>query len=194
MSSPNQTFLEKMFPRNSKQKSLRHWATSLRHKLSRIPRRRSSSSRQRASRSVRDPGTVIVAILDCQGRLRYTQRMKGVEHHRHLPRLLLMQRFLRLTWMGPVREAVRMQRQRPVLDALAAHELAAGVINRFVGHHIGMVVRHGDRLRIEIEWPRAERADHEIVALEGLVHWRRQVKSAHTRLEVFDVDRPWIVV
>jgi len=30
MSSPNQTFLEKMFPRNSKQKSLRHWADSLR--------------------------------------------------------------------------------------------------------------------------------------------------------------------
>jgi len=29
MSSPNQTFLEKMFPRNSKQKSLRHWADSL---------------------------------------------------------------------------------------------------------------------------------------------------------------------
>src|SRR5260370_9777337 len=32
MSSPNQTFLEKMFPRNSKQKSLRHWAISPRHK------------------------------------------------------------------------------------------------------------------------------------------------------------------
>src|SRR6266404_247911 len=28
MSSPNQTFLEKMFPRNSKQKSLRHWASA----------------------------------------------------------------------------------------------------------------------------------------------------------------------
>jgi len=33
MSSPNQTFLEKMFPRNSKQKSLRHWAISLPHLL-----------------------------------------------------------------------------------------------------------------------------------------------------------------
>jgi len=48
MSSPNQTFLEKMFPRNSKQKSLRHWADSLRrtlslrHELCRMPYFRTS--------------------------------------------------------------------------------------------------------------------------------------------------------
>src|SRR5256885_11261606 len=38
--------------------------------------------------------------------------------------------------------SIRVQRQRTVLDSLAAHELAAGVINRLVGHDVRMVVRY----------------------------------------------------
>src|SRR5258708_7392895 len=96
--------------------------------------------------------------------------------------------------MRPVREAIRVQRQRAVLDSLAAHELAAGVVNRLVGHDVRMVVRYGNRLRIEIERAWTERADHEIVALERLMNRRRQVKSSHARLEIFNIERPGIVV
>src|SRR5258708_7835446 len=47
MSSPNQTFLEKMFPRNSKQKSLRHWADSLRPTVNRPTHKEAKAASRR---------------------------------------------------------------------------------------------------------------------------------------------------
>ena len=93
-----------------------------------------------------------------------------------------------------VRHAVGVQRDRAVLDALAAHELGAGVVDHLVRHHVRVVVGHRHRVRIEVERPRAERADDEAVALERLVHRRRQVHAPDARLEVVDAERPRIVV
>ena len=83
-------------------------------------------------------------------------------------------------------------RDRPVLDPLPAHELARRVEEHLVGIDVAVVVRRRDRLRMEVERPRAERADHESVALERLVHRRRLVHAADDRLEVVDVERPRI--
>src|ERR1700680_1650241 len=96
--------------------------------------------------------------------------------------------------MRSMRKTVRVKRQRAVLDSFSAHELARGVINRFVRHDIGVVVRHGNGLRIEIERPWTKRAHHKVIALESLMYRWREVKSSHPWLEVFDVDRPGIVV
>src|ERR1700680_1682777 len=96
--------------------------------------------------------------------------------------------------MRSMRKTVRVKRQRAVLDSFSAHELARGVINRFVRHDIGVVVRHGHSLRIEIERPWTKRAHHKVIALEGLMYRRRAMKPTPARLEVFDVDGPRIVV
>ena len=57
-----------------------------------------------------------------------------------------------------------------------------------------MVVRDRHRLRVEVELARAERADHEVPALEGLVRGRRLVDSPRDRLEVVDRERPRVEV
>ena len=56
-----------------------------------------------------------------------------------------------------------------------------------------MVVRNHDRLRMEVERTRAERADHEVVRLEGLVRRRRHVVLADDRAEVVDVEAVRVV-
>ena len=45
------------------------------------------------------------------------------------------------------------------------------------------------RLRVPVEHPRRERADHEVRPLEGLVRGRRQVEAPGARLEVVGVER-----
>ena len=94
--------------------------------------------------------------------------------------------------MRAVRDAVGMQRDRAELDPLPAHELARGVVEHLVRVDVAVVVRRGHRLGMEIVRPRAERADDEAVALEGLVHRRRLVHAPDDRLEVVDVERPGI--
>ena len=83
---------------------------------------------------------------------------------------------------------------RAVLDALAAHELVVAVIEHLVGHHVRMIVRRRHRLRVVVVQPRHEGAEHEAVALEGLVHRRRLVQPAGDRLEVVDAEGPGVVV
>ena len=56
------------------------------------------------------------------------------------------------------------------------------------------MVRDRHRLRVEVQLARAERADHEVLALEGLVRGRRLVDPAGDRLEVVDGERPRIEV
>ena len=96
--------------------------------------------------------------------------------------------------MRAVRQPVGMVRDRAVLDALAAHELARRVEEHLVGIDVAVVVRRRHGLRIEVVRARAERADHEAVALERLVHRRRLVDAPDDRLEVVDVERPRIEV
>ena len=121
------------------------------------------------------------------------KRLEGVHHHRQLLGLLRAKRRLGAARVRAVRDAVGVQRDRAVLDPLAAHELGAGVVDHLVGHHVGVVVRNRHRRRIEVVGARAERADDEPVALEGLVHGRRQVDAAHARLEVVDAEGPGVV-
>ena len=124
----------------------------------------------------------------------HVQRMERVEHHRELVGARGADRRLGAAGMRAVRHAVGVQRHRSVLDALPAHELRACVVDHLVRHHVRVVVRHGHRVRIEVERPRAERADDEVVALERLVHRRRQVDAADARLEIVDAERPRVVV
>ena len=60
-----------------------------------------------------------------------------------------------------VRDAARVQRERRLLDAAAAAELAADVVQHLVGLHVRVGVRHLDRVGMRVEQPRGERADHE---------------------------------
>src|SRR5581483_5279368 len=56
---------------------------------------------------------------------------------------------------------------------------------------IRVVIRDGDRHRVEVELARTEGADDEVPTLEGLVRGRRLVDAAGDRLEVVDRERPW---
>src|SRR6185503_21015722 len=96
--------------------------------------------------------------------------------------------------MRAVRNAVRMMRDAAELDALATHELAPGVVEHFVRIDVAVVIWRRYGFRIEVVWSRAERADDEAVALEGLVHRRRLMHAPDDRLEVVDVERPGIEV
>jgi hypothetical protein len=57
-----------------------------------------------------------------------------------------------------------------------------------------MVVGSGDSIGVVVEQARHERADHEVISLEGLVNGRRLVQAAGDRLEVVDTEGPWIEV
>src|SRR6187397_1879279 len=96
--------------------------------------------------------------------------------------------------LRPVRDPGRMQRHGTDLDALPRRELPVDVIDHLLALEIRMVVRDRNRERIEVELPRAERADDEVRPRERLVRGRRHVDPARDRLEVLDVERPWVEV
>src|SRR3954469_16696277 len=87
-----------------------------------------------------------------------------------------------------------MERDRAHLDALPRAEVAGDVIDHLLGLQVRVVVRDRHRERVEVELARAERADDEVLPLEGLVRGRRLVDSARDRLEVVDRERPWVEV
>src|SRR6201982_3544141 len=72
----------------------------------------------------------------------------------------------------------------PDLDALARAEVAGDVIDHLLGLQVRVVVRDRHRERVEVELAGTERADHEVLALEGLVRWGRLVDAAGDRLAV----------
>src|SRR6478672_5407227 len=137
-----------------------------------------------------DPASMIRRILDRERLLRDAQRTEGVHHHRELVRVRRPDRRFGATRMRPVRNAVGVQRDRPELDPLPAHELARRIVEHLVRVHVAVVVRRGHGFRMEVVRPRTERADDEAVALEGLVHRGRLVHATDDRLEVVDVERP----
>ena len=87
--------------------------------------------------------------------------------------------------------AAGVQRDRPEADARALARLvvAADVEHHLVAVDVGVVVGHRDRLLVVVDLARAEVADHEVGALEDLVHRRRLVHLAGDRHEVLDVER-----
>ena len=73
--------------------------------------------------------------------------------------------------------------------ALAGLVVAADVEHHLVAVDVRVVVRHRDRQRVVVDLARQEVADHEVVALEDLVHRRRLVHLAGDRHVVVDVER-----
>ena len=90
-----------------------------------------------------------------------------------------------------MRVAARVQRDRAEADprALARLVVAADVEHHLVAVDVGVVVGHRDRQLVVVDLARQEVADHEVVALEDLVHRRRLVDLAGDRHEVLDVER-----
>src|SRR5947208_6196867 len=84
----------------------------------------------------------------------------------------------------------RMQRDRPDLNAATGAEVARDVIDHLLRLQIRVVIRNRDREWIEVKFPRAERADDEVAALEGLMRRRRLMDPARDRLEIVDRERP----
>ena len=126
--------------------------------------------------------------------LRQPQRVEGVAHHRQLVRLGLADRLLREAGVRAVRDSGRMERHRADLDPAPRAEVPGDVIDHLLRVQVRVVVRDRDRQRVEVELARAERADHEVAALEGLVRRRRHVDAPGDRLEVVDRERPRVDV
>ncbi len=84
----------------------------------------------------------------------------------------------------------RVQRDRPDPDAgaLARLVVPGDVEHHLVGVDVRVVVGHRDGERVVVDLAGHEVADHEVVALEDLVHRRRLVHPAGDRLEVRDVE------
>ena len=92
---------------------------------------------------------------------------------------------------GPWAIAARVQGDRADADAgaLARLVVAADVEHDLVAVDVGVVVGHRDRELVVVDLARQEVADHEVPALEDLVHRRRLVDLAGDRHVVVDVER-----
>ena len=80
-----------------------------------------------------------------------------------------------------------------LLDTTPRLVVALNVIEHFVGVEVGMVVRHNDRLRMEVKRSWAELADDEVVRLECLMRRWRHVVLGHDWAEVVDVEAVRVV-
>ncbi len=67
------------------------------------------------------------------------------------------------------------------------------IVHDLVGVDVAVVVGDGDRVWMEVERTRTERADHKIVSLEGLVDRWRHVEHACDWGEVVDVEAVGVV-
>src|SRR2546428_6663830 len=83
-----------------------------------------------------------------------------------------------------------MERDRPDLDTPPRREVAVDVVDHLLRLQVRVVVRDRHRLRVEVEVARAERADDEVRALEGLVRGRGLANAARDGLEVVYRERP----
>ena len=137
---------------------------------------------------------VVRGVLDRERLAAHEEGAEGVHHHRELARALGADRLLGPARLRAVRQPVGVERDRALLDALAAHELGVRVEQHLVRHHVLVAVGRRHRAGLEVVGPRAERADHPALALEGLVDRRGQVHAAHARLEVVDAEGPGVVV
>src|SRR5690606_14060933 len=141
-----------------------------------------------------NPGLVVRRILDRHRLTSNHERAERIHHYRKLVGFLLSDAGFCATRVRAVRNAVRVVRNAAELDVLPAHEFIGRVEEHFVRIHIAVVVRCRYCFRVEVVRPRAERADNEVVALEGLVYRRWLVHASDDGLEVVDVERPRVEV
>ena len=87
-----------------------------------------------------------------------------------------------------------MQRNKTLLDVVAAHEVSVDVVQDLVGVNVGVVVGGRNRLGVVVVHAGREGADHEVVSLKGLVHGRRLVDAAGNGLKVPRIKGVGVVV
>src|SRR5829696_5809000 len=141
------------------------------------------------ARLLRVPAVGVLGLVDLLPERREPERTEGVPHDRELVRGLLPEGLLHRPRLRAVRQPGRVQRDASDIHALARRVVTGRVEHDLLGLDVRVVVRQRDRLRVPVEHPRRERADHEVRALEGLVRRRRQVKASGARLEVVSVER-----
>ena len=153
--------------------------------------RRAAVAVVRAVRAAPGPGPGVRRVLGGQAALTELERGERVDHDGGLVEVLRAQRRLDRRRLRPVGVAARVQRDRADVDARALARLvvAADVEHHLVAVDVGVVVGHRDRRAGGSRPCAAEVADHEVPALEDLVHRRRLVDPAGDRHEVLDVER-----
>ena len=139
------------------------------------------------------PAPGVGQVVELHGGLGREHRAEGVAHHGKLRGLLRAERLLHRARVRAVRDALRVHRDGALLDALARLVIALDVVEDLVAVEVRVVVRHRDGVRVEVQEPRAEAADDEVVALERLVDRRRHVQLADDRAEVVDVEAVRVV-
>ncbi len=143
--------------------------------------------------SFRHPTAAVLRVFEFERLPRDVQGAEGVDHHGEFFGPLLADGRLRPAGMRAVGDAGGVHGQRAIGDALAAHEFVVGVEQHFVAHHVRVVVRCGDGVRVEVEQPRDERAHHEAVGRERLMHRRGLMQRPGDRLEVVNRKRERII-
>ena len=104
--------------------------------------------------------------------------MEGVDHHGKFFGFGRAKGGFDGTGLGSVGNAEGMERDASFFDPLAGAEFVVYVVEDFVGVDIGVVVGHGDGLRVVVEKPWAEATDNEVVPIESLMDRRRHVEFA----------------
>ncbi len=134
------------------------------------------------------PRRGVGGVVELERGLCRVQRAEGVAHDRQLVGVGGAEGLLDGARVRAVRDALGVQAHRPDVDAPARLVVALHVVEHLVGVEVRVVVGHRHRFRVEVEHPRAEGADHEVVTLERLVDRRRHVELADDRREVVDVE------
>src|SRR3954453_11926031 len=120
---------------------------------------------------------------------RELQWPERVAHHGQLLGSGGAERLLDEPGLRSVRQPTRVKRQRSYVYPRTRPEVALDVVDDLLGLEVRVVVGQRNRQRIPVELARAEGADHEAGALEGLVRGRRLVQAPGLGLEVMDVER-----
>src|SRR5687768_4311875 len=102
------------------------------------------------------PRLVVVRIFDLERGLGDLERTEAVHHHGQLVGVLGADARFRAPRMRPVRYSIRVMRDAPELDALAAHELARRVVEHFVRIDVAVIVWRRHRFGMEIIGTRTE--------------------------------------
>src|SRR3990172_6339179 len=122
------------------------------------------------------------------------ERMEGIDHHGKLKGFFLADAGFGHSGLGAVGEPERMQTDVTLPNAFAAHEVTLGVVYDLVRLNVGVIVRHGDAIRVIIKETWDKGTEHEVVALKSLVGGRGLMDPARDRLKVLNVEYPGIEI
>src|SRR5690625_2908531 len=137
------------------------------------------------------PGLCINAIVAGLAGFAKPQRTECIDHDRQLIEKLGTQGRFDRRGLRPVAVAAGMDGDGALADArpLTCLVVAVDVKHHLVTVDIGVVIGHGDRQWMIVDFTRHEIADHEIISLKHLMYRRRLVDAAGDRFEIGDVER-----